>query len=252
MLLEARLVRLADCPIAVEGFYGPLDLLLRLVEERHLAVTELSLATVTDQFLSRLATLDDVPLELVADFAVVAARLVALKARALLPRPAEPEPADAAEPDDLVKQLQLYQAFRAVALELRHREQNGQQAFPRPPSRRPQPSRHALVMLEPGALATALRRWYRRVTPPPAPLHLPPELSLRAIARRLLARLRRGARSFRELVGQRAGRRELAAGFLALLVLIRRGRVMAEQAVPFGEITVTLRERHRREVMGDD
>lgn len=252
MPLDARPVRLADCPIAVEGFYGPLDLLLRLVEERHLPVTELSLAAVTDQFLSRLATLDDVPLELVADFAVVAARLVALKARALLPRPAEPEPADAPEPDDLVKQLQLYQAFRAVALELRLREQNGQRAYPRSPSRRPQPSRHALVTLESGALASALQRWHRRVTPPPAPLRLPPELSLQAMARRLLARLRRGARTFGELVGQRAERRELAAGFLALLALLRRGLVVAEQAVPFGEITVTLRERHRREVMADD
>lgn len=252
MPVDARPARLADCPITVEGFSGPLDLLLRLVEERRLPVTELSLVAVTDQFLAHLASLDDVPLELVADFTVVAARLVALKARALLPRPAEPEPAGEPAPDDLIRQLQLYQAFRDAARELRLREQRGRRAHARSSAPPLPPARPEVGGLEPAVLLAALRRWYRRVEPHPVTLRLPPAISLRAMARRLLSRLRGGARTFRELVGRRADRRELAAGFLALLMLIRRGAVQAEQPVPFGEITVVPRERHLREAAADD
>lgn len=252
MPVDARPARLADCPITVEGFSGPLNLLLRLVEERRLPVTELSLVAVTDQFLAHLASLDDVPLELVADFTVVAARLVALKARALLPRPAEPEPAGEPEPDDLVRQLQLYQAFRDAARELRLREQRGQCAYARPSVPPPPPAWAKVVALESAVLLAALRRWHHRVEPRPAMLRLPPAISLRAMTRRLLVRLRGGARTFRELVGRRADCRELAAGFLALLILIRRGVVQAEQPVPFGEITVMPRERRLREAATDD
>ena len=252
MPVDIRSARLADCLITIEGFSGPLDLLLRLVEERRLPVTELSLVEVTDQFLAHLASLEDAPLELVADFTVVAARLIALKARALLPRPAEPEAPGDPEPDDLIRQLKLYQAFRDAAQELRLRELRGRRAYVRPAISPPSPARVKVIARDPASLLTALRRWHRRVEPRPVTLRLPPAISLRAMARRLLARLRGGARTFRELVGRKADRRELAAGFLALLVLIRRGAVQAEQEVPFGEIMVTPRVRPWREAAADD
>ncbi|MBX5465445.1 MAG: segregation/condensation protein A, partial [Clostridia bacterium] len=80
--------------LRLEQFEGPLDLLLRLLESRQLDITEVSLAEVTDQFLAYLRGGGRLDPDQAGDFAVVAARLLALKARALLPEaaPAEAEP----------------------------------------------------------------------------------------------------------------------------------------------------------------
>src|SRR5688500_7437705 len=85
-------------------FEGPLDVLLRLIERDQLAIADVSLVAVTDQFLRYVESLGSAPAEVLAEFATVAARLILLKSRSLLPRPqvnAEHE----ADPDDLVKQL---------------------------------------------------------------------------------------------------------------------------------------------------
>ena len=102
-------------------FEGPLDLLLRLIERDQLAITEVSLVAVTDQFLGYLATLRQTSPVLVADFVAVAGRLVLLKSRSLLPRPPV---AEEDEPDGLVRQLIEYQALRAAVDHLADRDRS--------------------------------------------------------------------------------------------------------------------------------
>lgn len=238
MPAEARPSRLADYPVDVAGFQGPLDLLLRLVEERRLPVSELSLVAVTDQFLAHLSSLEDAPVEVLAEFAVVASRLVALKARALLPRPPEPDPTDEPEPETLVEQLRRYQALRATAEFLRQREYAGFRGIARIGRIERPPAQSRVAPAEPAALVRALERWSRRVHPPAPPLRLRPQVSLASMVRRVLVRLRQGARTFGALVGPTAGRHEVITAFLALLLLARRRVVRIEQAVPFGEIVV--------------
>jgi segregation and condensation protein A len=70
----------------IEKFEGPLDLLLQMVEQEHLAITEVSLAKVTDQYIEYLEH-TSIPTDELADFLVVAARLLLLKSRVLLPQP---------------------------------------------------------------------------------------------------------------------------------------------------------------------
>src|SRR5829696_2958195 len=89
-------------------FEGPLDVLLRLIERSQLAIADVSLVAVTDQFLAYLDQVGDAPPETIAEFAAVGARLVLLKSRSLLPRP--PALEDDADPGDLVRQLVAYRS----------------------------------------------------------------------------------------------------------------------------------------------
>ena len=95
------------------SFEGPLDVLLRLIERDQLAISEVSLLAVFDQFLAHLDRLEAEAPDAIAEFVLVAGRLSVLKSRALLPRPAKP----LEEPDeiDLVMQLEAYRAVKAAA-----------------------------------------------------------------------------------------------------------------------------------------
>jgi len=94
--------------IKIEKFEGPLDLLSQLIEKQELDISEVSLAKVTSEFLSYIQN-QSIPLEELADFLVIAAKLLYLKSKILLPEFIQSEDEEGA---DLVKQLQIYQAYR--------------------------------------------------------------------------------------------------------------------------------------------
>ncbi len=149
-------------------FEGPLDLLLQLIEREKLDISAISLAQVTDQFLSYVRELEQVQAETLADFLVVAARLVWIKSRLLLPRSSrsteEEEEEDPAEA--LARQLREYKRFKEVAGALRTIEEAGYHTYLREAAS-PDLERHlqtddaALV----GLLAARAQPWrLRRLT----------------------------------------------------------------------------------------
>ncbi len=89
-----------------DKFSGPLSLLLQLIEDQKMAITELSISQVTDQYLQHLEKITDQDPEEMSDFLVMAARLLVIKSRAILPQIADDEPVD-----DLEKQLRIYKEF---------------------------------------------------------------------------------------------------------------------------------------------
>jgi Uncharacterized conserved protein len=119
-------------PIQLPVFEGPLDLLLQLIEREELDITAVSLAQVTDQYLAiveemgRRNSLGDL-----TAFLVVAAKLVLIKSRVLLPgyRPRSGEEDEVAA--DLIRQLETYRAYRAIAAELARLEERGWRAYVR-------------------------------------------------------------------------------------------------------------------------
>ncbi len=222
--------------MTVGTFSGPLDLLLQLVQSRQLPITAISLRAVTEQFLAALGPIEEAQPELLADFLAVASRLTALKARALVPRPAAEE-GDAAE--RLVHDLAVYRAFREAAEWLREREAAGYRSWTRAPQPRPEPR---VVRGSPEQLTRALLRWARRCRPVPRLLRLRPAVPLPTMIERLRARLR-GRQTFRALLGARPTASDVAVGLLALLTLVRRREVVVEQPQPFGDIWVERRGR---------
>ncbi len=118
-------------PIQLPVFEGPLDLLLQLIEREELDITAVSLAQVTDQYLAIVEEMGRRSLADLTAFLVVAAKLVLIKSRVLLPgyRPRGSE--EDAVAADLIRQLEMYRLYRVVAGELARLEERGWRAYVR-------------------------------------------------------------------------------------------------------------------------
>ena len=222
-------------------FEGPLDVLLRLIERSQLAITDVSLVAVTDQFLDHLRGMETTAPETVAEFAAVGARLVLLKSRSILPRPPSVE-GDDADHGDLARQLVAYRSVKEAAKQLADRDAAGTWAFARRADAVALPGATApprLAMHQPGSLARALRRRLTLVAPSAEPFPVRRVVTLREMVERVLDGLaRRPVLPFTEVAAGCQARQEVLTGFLAVLVLVRRRVVQAEQTNLFGEITL--------------
>jgi segregation and condensation protein A len=134
--------------VTLETFQGPLDLLLFLIRRAEVDITDIPVAAITDQYLDFLKTVDDIDVEVAGEFLVMAATLIELKSRTLMPPAAEEGDAAAGEGStsplepsdpryDLVQQLLAYQRFRLAAEELDDRRREFELRFPLRPGRRP-------------------------------------------------------------------------------------------------------------------
>lgn len=224
--------------LRLPGFEGPLDVLLRLIERDQLAVTDVSLVAVTDQFLAYLTALSDVPPATVAEFAAVGGRLVLLKSRSLLPRPAA-APADD-DPDDLVRRLVAYRTVREAADQLAIADRRADAAFARGDGVAvPQAPPPRLALHQAASLARALRRRLTAVPTPPASVAARPVVTLREMTERVLTALPgRGSLTFGRFRVGCHNRQETLVAFLAVLVLVRRRTIEAEQSGLFEEIVL--------------
>ena len=101
--------------VQTPDYEGPLDLLLSLIERSELNITSISLASVTDQYLSYLHGLEQMKPDEISAFLVIAAKLVQIKSEALLPRPPEREPGEEDPGVSLIEQLILYKRYKEVA-----------------------------------------------------------------------------------------------------------------------------------------
>lgn len=224
-------------------FEGPLDLLLHLIERRELDITQVSLAAVTDEYLEYLHQLEEVDPARVASFLVIAARLLVIKSRLLLPSEAPPPDEDEEdEGEELVRALEVYRQFKQVAALLQEREVAGLRAYVReapPPDLEPRLVPDGTGLAD---LLAALRRVLAQVPEEPESVDTvvrPIKVTVRECARRLTERLRQG-RPFRfeEMFKGVPTRQEVIATFLALLELIRLQRARVRQPEPFAPIEI--------------
>ncbi len=245
---------LTSYQLRLPSFEGPLDVLLRLIERSQLAIADVSLVAVTDQFLRHVETLGGAPPEAIAEFAGVGARLVLLKSRSLLPRP--PEPEEGEESGDLVRQLVEYRTVKAAAQQLGSLDASGQGAFA--PSSNgvilPAPISPPRLAAQPAAvLARALRRRLTLVPVPPEAVAVHRVVSLPEMVERVIGALTssQGLR-FSTVAAGCNGRHEVLTVFLAVLVLVRRRVVDAEQERLFGDIALRKAEiRAHQEAAAD-
>ncbi|MFH1740270.1 MAG: segregation/condensation protein A [bacterium] len=119
-------------PVDVEGFSGPLDLLVHLIAKHEIDIISISLATITDAFLVVIREWETKDLDLAGEYLVLAATLVRYKSRSLLPREEVEEEEENGISDDLLRQRQEeYERFREAAARLRAREEEVSSLFPR-------------------------------------------------------------------------------------------------------------------------
>ena len=228
--------------LRLPAFEGPFDVLLRLVERSHLAITDVSLVAVTSQFLAYVATLDQSDADLIAEFSSVGSRLVVLKSRSLLPRPPVEE---VEQVSDLARELIEYRAVKDMATLLGERDASGTGAFPLARAPIPADDRTVLRPLaahQPLQLARALRRRLSVVPAPSLIVAARKLVSLRDMAGRVLAGLQHsGQATFRSITCHCDDLHEARTAFLAVLVLARRQVVDVDQPELFGEITIRSR-----------
>ncbi|MBI4321890.1 MAG: segregation/condensation protein A [Chloroflexi bacterium] len=226
-----------DYRVRLAVFEGPLDLLLTLIERRELDITAISLAMVTDQYLEYLETVEMVDPDALADFLVVAAKLLVIKSFALLPSPM-PTAEEEEDAADLTHALLQFQAFQRAAEGLRAREDSVLRAYPRV-AKQPEPTTAlARPQISLAALVTAYKQHQARMAEAPLEVTIPE--ATWTVAEKILVikdMLARGAMvTFTSLLDTATSRLEAVVTFLALLQLIKEGLVFVEQRKIFGEI----------------
>jgi segregation and condensation protein A len=227
-------------------FEGPLDLLLHLIEHREMDITRVSLAAVADQFLEVISAPGRIELSALADYLIIAAKLILIKSRLLLPQPENPSP-DGEEDvgEALARQLREYKMFKQAAGFLRERERQGLHAYPRlAPPPRPEPTTWRLEGVTAGDLAAALQRALNvRPTLPQGTLSVPLSVSIDQQIHTIVDLTRRRARvTFSHLLERATTRVEIIVTFLAILELIKRRQINAQQDRLFGEIILIHRD----------
>lgn len=217
-------------------FNGPLDLLLDLIERRRLEITDVSLAAVADQYLQAVRALPEPDPDVLGEFLLIAARLLVLKSRALLPIEAD---RDDDEPlDDLAQRLEEYRRYKEVALELAARLEQGNQTFPHPPRPELSDLQAPLAPIEAAALARLWRSILARQQPTPR-LEEPTRPRVQVGERLAFLRERiaaGGTLRWSDIAGGTLD--ELIATFLAVLELVRRSELRVRQAGCFGPIVL--------------
>jgi segregation and condensation protein A len=233
--------------IQLPVFEGPLDLLLSLIEREELDVTTVALAKVTDQYLERLADLERREARDLADFLVVAAKLVLIKSAALLPSSSKPGDEDEAEElgRDLVHQLQIYRQFKQIAGLLHEREEQGLHSYIRlVPSRRlrPEPDLDQVTLQD--LLSLAQEALKATSGPPVGEVVSPVKVTIEEqidLIERQLSQHRQIV--FRTLLSRATTRVEIIVTLLAVLELIKQDRVSVHQDILFGEIVIRRPEK---------
>jgi segregation and condensation protein A len=221
-------------------FAGPLDLLLQLIEREELDITKVALAQVTDQFLAYIKVLENLDIADLAEFLVIAARLILIKSEALLPRPVERQPGEEDPGDELARQLIAYKKYKQIAGMLKEREEANLRTYLRlapPPKVEKKLDFSKLTTLD---LLEAVRR-AMALTPDKPTLGTvvaAPKVTIRDQIRVIANSLRtqNGRASFQKLLATATTRLEIVVTFLAVLELIKRRKIEARQEQMFGEI----------------
>lgn len=233
--------------VRLEVFHGPLDLLLTLIRRQSLDISVVSLSQVTEQYLAYLAALEEIDSGALAAFCEVAATLLLIKSRSLLPGArVEPEREEDADVGELLERLRTFQQLRSVAAELARREEAGLRAYCRlagPPDVAVRPQAGEVSVTD---LVSAFEAALAQVRAPAEPTGREELRPYRVSLADRLAELRsllvaRGRISFAEALGGEGRDREfLIVSFLAVLELLRLRWLRALQDELFGEIVLEL------------
>ena len=227
----------------LEHFDGPLDLLLHLIAKNKVSIYDIPIVEILDQYMEVLHAAEVMDLDVAGDFVAMAAQLVYIKSKMLLPRHEEEEEEDPRT--SLVEMLLEYQRLKEAAGYFREKGEAGRDIFVRQPENlggAPKEYRQSVNDLL-RAANTLLRRAQRRVPPPASAFSgivgrepVPVEGRITAILRRFIHHIRL---PFKRLFDDAKSRSEIVATFLAVLELSKTHRIRLEGEGDDVELTLT-------------
>lgn len=237
--------------VKFEVFEGPLDLLLHLIRKEEVDIYEVNLTKIATEFIEYLNLMRELDLDVAGEFVVMAATLMLIKSRELLPRdqrPAESQGEDEEGEDprwELIRQLVEYRKFKDAASRLQEFEHRAENTFVRVPGRvelpeSPEPRRGEASLLDLlSAVNVVLQRFHRREGE--ARDVFEDRWSVSEKIESLITRLRSTqVLRFSELFEAATSRTEVVVTFLAVLELTRLRMIVPTQSEPFAEITLEL------------
>lgn len=224
-------------------FEGPLDLLLHLIKENQMDIYDISMATITSQYIDYLHQMQTLELDIAGEYLVTAAMLLNIKSRMLLPNEQAQESEEFDDPrEELVQQLILHQTFQMAAGKFKDYASERQKSTSR--EQEPVPSDAKLGQLKQGTSVYELQHAFARLItkkqlsrPVTRQVHIE-RYTLKEEMVRLKARIftTKNAIEFTEVVSDETDTEQLVTVFLALLELIKRGAVIVSQATTLGPI----------------
>lgn len=238
--------------VQFDVFEGPLDLLLYLVKKEEVSIYEVNLTRIATQFIEYIDLMRELDLEVAGEFLVMAATLIYIKSRELLPvdQQADPGPDDEDEVDprwELIRQLVEYKKFKDAASRLQDKEALQENVFPRRPPKpsfapspqAPQPTVSLFDLID--AVGSVLKRFRDRDTDRDI---FEDKWTVSEKIELLRARIQESPRlRFADLFAGAANRTEVVVTFLAMLELIRLKVLIAFQREPFAEIEIGSADR---------
>lgn len=230
--------------VRLDAFEGPLDLLLFLIKKNEVDIYDIPIAEITRQFLEYLEIIQLLDIEAAADFILMAATLMRIKAQMLLPRPEVEEFEEIEDPrQELVYRLLEYKRFKDVAVDLAEKEKEAAKLFPRGAFKIEQTgfdeellSASEVTLFDlVAAFKTILEKRSR------VPVHRVVDVSVSLEERMevVLAAVKDRARiEFAELFAPEDDKLTMIVTFIAVLELIKQGKIRAVQSEPFAPIQI--------------
>jgi segregation and condensation protein A len=228
-----------DLQIKFKEFSGPLDLLLSLLDEKKMEISELSISAVTEPFLNYLDTLETIEAEELADFLVVAARLLLLKSRALLPQFVAEDDADI----NLDEQLRLYRRFVDASKNL-HNMWLDEKTVSYPHT---EEIKRATEVIQPinftlENLSQSMVQLMKRLAPPKAlpRTYIDKTVTIKEKIDKMREMLKKHKSiNFKDVLSDANSRTEVIVSFLAILELVKQNNVFLKQSSSFGDIELS-------------
>lgn len=231
--------------VSLKQFDGPLDLLLTLISRAKIDICDIFVSEITEQYLEHMAGIGELDMDSASEFLQMAAMLVEIKSRALLPVPPRPEDPDAETPEQaLIRQLTEYKAFKETCEDMKRLEEAAHLMLNKLPEEYPlPPPEYELTGLTLEGLARAFLRVIsrtRRDGDAPRPREIRRDMfTVQSCMTRIQALLRHGEVSFEELFEDEPCRSEIVGLFMAMLEMLRLNRVSVRQEGVFGEIILS-------------
>jgi segregation and condensation protein A len=230
--------------IKLQLFEGPLDLLLYLVKKDHVNIYDIPIAQVTQQYMDYIELMKILDLNIAGEFLVMAATLIQIKSKMLLPVPEVEQPQEEDDPrSELIKQLLEYERFKQIAQELRQKETNQQDIFKRPHAlERDIPEGPPTAQYFESSIFDLISAFSRALQDTPKDLfysvikdEYTVEEKIHSILHDLLLR---PSIELSELFEQARQKVEIIVTFLAVLELVRMKEIICRQKEPFGSVEV--------------
>ena len=230
----------------LKDFDGPLDLLLTLISNAKIDIHDIFVSEITEQYLETMKLVDELDMDSASEFLQMAATLLEIKSRAMLPKP--PKPEDETDPEtELIRRLEEYRRFRETAESMKAFEEAAKHVFTKLPEEYPLPPQEVELTgltLE-GLQEAFLRIWQRRpqLDDDPESNHYAPRNihrdshTVQECMLNLLYRIKKKKRmKFEDAFSEAPTREEVVTYFLAVLELLKLGQMHVRQESVYGGI----------------